>query len=76
MKTKALFTTAACCALLVPAFEAKAQDETVVVEETAVVTDVPCKTHYYVDKHDNWFIQFGAGAAVPFFEGRNKEGNR
>lgn len=77
MKTKALFTTAACCALLVPALGAKAQDETVVVEETTeIVTDIPCKTHYYVGKTDNWFIQFGAGFAVPFVEGRDAAGNR
>ncbi|MDE6196366.1 MAG: OmpA family protein [Muribaculaceae bacterium] len=76
MKTRALFTTAVCCALLVPALEAKAQDETVVVEETAVLSEVPCDTHYYVTKHDNWFIQFGAGVAVPFVEGRNAQGDR
>lgn len=61
---------------MVPALSAKAQDETVVVEETAIVTEVPCKTHYYVDKKNNWFIQFGAGVAVPFMEGRNEKGDR
>ena len=75
MKTKALLTTAACCALLVPAFDAKAQEETVVVDET-VLTEVPCDTHYYVNKHNNWFIQFGAGFATPFVEGRNAQGDR
>lgn len=76
MKKNVLFTTAACCALLVPSLQAKAQDETIVVEETAIVTEVPCKTHYYVDKKNNWFIQFGAGVAVPFLEGRNAKGDR
>lgn len=76
MKTNVLFTTAACCALLVPALQAKAQDELVVEETTEIITDVPCKTHYYVDKKDNWFIQFGAGFAVPFVEGRNSSGDR
>ncbi|MCM1067936.1 MAG: OmpA family protein [Muribaculaceae bacterium] len=76
MKKKVLFTTAACCALLVPAFEANAQEETVVVEETTVVTDIPCKTHYYVDKHDNWFIQLGAGFAVPFMENKAESGDK
>ena len=75
MKRNALFTTAACCALLVPALEAKGQ-ETVVVEETAVVSEIPCKTHYYVDKSDNWFIQFGAGGAAPYLEGDNAKGDR
>lgn len=77
MKKNVLFTTAACCALLVPAFQANAQEETVVVEETAVLTEIPCKTHYYVDKYDNWFLQVGAGFAVPFMEnkaeGRHKD---
>ena len=77
MKTNVLFTTAACCALLVPALSAQAQDETVVVEEeTAVISEVPCETHYYVDKKNNWFIQFGAGVAVPFMEGHNAKGDR
>ena len=76
MKKNVLFTTAACYALLVPAFAASAQDAVVVEEETAVITDVPCTTRYYVDKSDNWFIQFGAGVAVPFFEGRDKSGDR
>ena len=76
MKTNVLFTTVACCALLVPAIQANAQDEVVVEETTEIITDVPCKTHYYVDKKDNWFIQFGAGVAVPFVEGRNSSGDR
>lgn len=76
MKTKALFIATACCALAVPAFQAKAQDAVVVEEETAVVTDVSCKTHYSVSKYDNWFIQFGAGVAVPFVEGVNDKGDR
>lgn len=76
MKTRTLFTAAACCALSMPAFQANAQTETVVVEEQTVVSDVPCKTNYNVGKYDNWFIQFGAGTAVPFVEGRTDKGNR
>ena len=76
MKTRTLFTAAACCALSVPAFQANAQTETVVVEEQTIVSDVPCKTNYNVGKYDNWFIQFGAGTAVPFVEGRTDRGNR
>ena len=75
MKTNLLFTTAA-CAILVPSLEARAQEETVVVEETAVISEVPCKTRYYVDSKDNWFIQFGAGVASPFVEGKNSQGDR
>lgn len=76
MKTRTLFTAVACCALSVPAFQANAQSETVVVEEQTVVSEVPCKTNYNVGKYDNWFIQFGAGTAVPFVEGRTERGNR
>ncbi|MDE6206548.1 MAG: OmpA family protein [Muribaculaceae bacterium] len=76
MKKNTLLTAAACCSLLVPAIEANAQDtEVIAVEETTVYTDVPCKTRYYVDKSDNWFIQFGAGAAMPVVDGLNKEGH-
>ena len=28
------------------------------------------------DKKNNWFIQFGAGVAVPFMEGKNSKGER
>ncbi len=73
MKKCVLFTTAACCAMLVPSV-ANAQEETIVVEETAVVTEVPCKTHYYVNRTDNWFIQIGAGIATPFVEGTDANG--
>ena len=70
MKTKVLFTTAAICALALPSFEANAQEETVMVEETTtIVSEMPCKTHYYVNGKDNWFIQVGAGVGIPFVEG-------
>ena len=56
MKKNVLLTAAMSCAMLVPALQAKAQGETVVVEEeTVAVSEVPCKTHYYVPKTDNWF---------------------
>lgn len=78
MKTNVLFTTAVCCAMLVPSLTARAQDDAVVVEEeqTMVLSDITCKNNYYVDKKDNWFIQFGAGIAIPFVEGTNKSGDR
>ncbi len=69
MKTKHLWIAAACGAIALPAFTAAAQDETVIVEEeTAIITDVPCKTHYYSTGRDNWFIQLGAGVTSPFVE--------
>ncbi|MDE6802549.1 MAG: hypothetical protein K2J06_07270, partial [Muribaculaceae bacterium] len=46
---------------------AKAQ-EAVVVDDVTVSEVVPCKTHYYTDKHDNWFLQIGAGINSPFME--------
>lgn len=69
MKTKAFWALAACGALTLSGFQANAQTETVVVEEeTVVLTDVPCKTHYYSTAKDNWFIQLGAGITSPFVE--------
>ncbi len=69
MKKNALFTAAACCAGLFSGVNANAQ-ETVVVEEdvTAVVSEIPCKPHYYSTSKDNWFIQIGAGIGSPFVE--------
>ncbi|MDE6563783.1 MAG: OmpA family protein [Muribaculaceae bacterium] len=77
MKKNVLFTAAMSCAFLLPAVNASAQDQSVVVEEeTIVASEVPCKTHYYVDKKNNWFLQFGAGIDVPFVEGVNAQGDR
>lgn len=77
MKTRALLTTAACCAFMLAALSANAQnDGTIFVEEIDIISEVPCKTIYTVDKHDNWFLQLGAGTAMPFLEGRNKDGKR
>lgn len=75
---KTLFTAIACCALCVPAVQAQSQGSPAVVveEETTVITDIPCKTHYYVNGRDNWFLQFGAGTAVPFVEGKDAAGHR
>jgi len=68
MKTKSFWALAACGALTMFGSQAKAQETVVVEEETAVVTDVPCKTHYYSTGKDNWFIQLGAGVTSPFVE--------
>lgn len=73
MKVKTLWTMAACGALTLTAFQAKAQ-ETVIVEEEAIVTEVPCKTHYYSTAKDNWFIQIGAGITSPFVENKAPDG--
>ncbi len=68
-KSILLSGSAVAMAALAAAPAASAQDETVtVVEETALVSDIPCKTHYYSGSGDNWFIQIGAGIASPFME--------
>lgn len=55
---------------------ANAQQEVVVEEESISVVDAAnCKTHYYVDKHDNWFLQLGAGIAVPMVENHLTSGD-
>ncbi len=68
MKSNVLFTSAACLAATLGVFTAHAQDEVVVEETTSIVTEVPCKTHYYSTSADNWFIQIGAGINSPFME--------
>ena len=66
---------AAVCAGCFATQSAKAQDAFVVEEETVSVGEaVDCKTHYSVDKGDNWFIQLGAGVDAPLVEKRLIEG--
>lgn len=73
MKAKTLWTMAACSAMTFTAISANAQ-ETVAIEEEAIVTEVPCKTHYYSNGTDNWFIQIGAGVTSPFVENEMPQG--
>ena len=74
MKTKSLWALAACAAITALGSQANAQ-ETVVVEESVIdVTEIPCKTHYYSNSGDNWFIQLGAGITAPFVEHRLSDG--
>ena len=66
---KSLFILGASAAALFAAPGAIAQDAVVVEEESVVVTEnVPCKTHYYTTKRDNWFIQIGAGINAPMVD--------
>ena len=75
MKKNFALVMAASCIGLFATNTAKAQDA-VVVEESVSVTDVAnCKTQYSVDKHDNWFIQLGAGIDVPLVENRLPSGD-
>lgn len=75
MKKNVLLAAAAAAAALVPA-TANAQEEIVVAEESVVVSEIPCKTRYYVNKSDDVYIQFGAGIATPFWEHYNADGKR
>lgn len=75
MKKNVFSAFAACSAMLLPGLTANAQDqETVIVEESVIATEVPCNTRYYSTSRDNWFIQLGAGIASPFVE--NADGAR
>ena len=60
------------CAIL--AVTAGAQHRPVITESgnTAELTD--CTVKYSVDRGDNWFIQLGAGIAVPLFENELPQG--
>ena len=58
------------------ATNANAQDAVVVEEESVTVVDAAnCKTNYSVNKHDNWFLQLGAGIAVPLVENELPNGD-
>lgn len=59
------------------AWQAQAQDDVIVEEESETLTEVVnCKTEYSVDRGDNWFIQLGAGIDVPLFENKMPEGEK
>lgn len=76
MKTKAFWALAACGAMTLSGFNANAQETVVVEEETVALTEVPCKTHYYSNGGDNWFIQLGAGITSPFVEYNLPKGDK
>lgn len=76
MKTRLFLVMAACGGSLIAANQVSAQDAVVVEEEQVVVADVPCKTHYYTDRTDNWFLQLGAGINSPFLENRTGAGRK
>lgn len=72
MKTKTLSVVALFGAAALAGLEANAQ-QTVIVEE-AVITEVPCKTHYFTTASDDWFMQLGAGVTSPFVENMLPDG--
>ena len=75
MKKNLCFVMFAACAGMFAVQSANAQDAIVVEEESVTVGEVAnCKTNYSVGRTDNWFIQLGAGIAVPLVENRLDEG--
>ena len=72
MKTRLFLAVTAFGGSMMAANQANAQDAVVVEEEQVIVTDVKCKTHYYTDRSDNWFLQLGAGINSPFFEDKTE----
>jgi outer membrane protein OmpA-like peptidoglycan-associated protein len=61
--------------MLFAANDAKAQ-EAVVVEEGLALTASDATPHYYNTWRDGWFLQFGAGMNVPFFEHNAVDGRK
>lgn len=70
MNKNTLLAASACIAITGAWQHAAAQEitETVVTEDVVTYSQIPCKTHYYTEAKDNWFIQIGAGANSPFVE--------
>ncbi|MBD5189402.1 MAG: OmpA family protein [Bacteroidales bacterium] len=74
MKAKNLYYAMAVAGALGVAAPANAQD--VFVAESTTVTEFNCDNtnHYFANWRNNWFIELGAGATVPFVEhGSNKK---
>ncbi|MDE6300232.1 MAG: OmpA family protein [Muribaculaceae bacterium] len=77
MKTKAFWALAAVGAMTFSGLKANAQEVIVGEEVVSVVeTAQPCKTHYYSNRGDNWFIQLGAGVTSPFMENELPDGSQ
>lgn len=75
MKKSLILAMVGASGALMPAFTANAQS--VELEESdLIVTDIPCKTHYYTNHADNWFLQLGAGINTPFVENNGATGQK
>lgn len=68
MKTNLLFAIVGCGSMLLSANSANAQEVAVVNETAVAVNNVECKTHYTSSWRDNWYVQAGAGASLPFVD--------
>ena len=75
MKKSILLAVASCTVAAMPQVVSAQEEVTAVTVDETVITSVPCKTRYYVDKTDNWFLQFGAGISMPLVEGVNTKGH-
>lgn len=78
MKTNFYLTATACVGMFFAANSAQAQEQVVVVEQETIAIEQPveCKTHYSSSWRDNWFIQLGAGAQVPFVDITSENGEK
>ncbi len=77
MRNNVLLTIVACGGAIFMANTANAQDAIVVEEESVSVVEAPeCKDNYYSTRHDNWFIQIGAGIQSPFVEYHEVNGSK
>ncbi len=67
MKTNLLLLSAAFVGICFAPNKIQAQDA-IIVEETTLTFEQPveCKNYYSSSWRDNWFIQLGAGAQMPF----------
>ncbi len=77
MRNNVLLTIVACGGAIFMANTANAQDAIVVEEGSVSVVEAPeCKDNYYSTRHDNWFIQIGAGIQSPFVEYHEVNGSK
>ncbi len=76
MKTKLLSAVIVCGSVMFPAIQSKAQDAVVFDETIVTISEDQCKTHYYSNGSENWFLQFGAGATSPFVENYLPDGSQ
>ncbi len=70
MKTNITFLTAAAslACLLISTNNASAQEAVVIEEISITESPIDCETRYASSWRNNWFIQLGAGAQMPFTE--------
>lgn len=76
MNAKSSWALAACAVATLLGSKASAQETVVVEESSYTFAEIPCKTRYYSEGKDNWFIQLGAGITSPFVENYLPDGSQ